>query len=136
MLGQEALTHKYRLKHQAFKAISSLSSIQPFFPSLSAHNMHKIGTNSMLKILHFLLSFKCLKVTRYLIFYSELRLIFVYLESDSWCLTAWVSPGLFLGQAWVYLAERRRGVSQPQPACREEERERGLNQDRERERER
>ena len=56
------------------------------------------------------------------ILYSELRLIFVYLESDSWCLTAWVSPGLFLGQAGcIWLREGGESANPSQPAERRRE---------------
>ena len=104
MLGQEALTHKYKLKHQTFKAILPLSSDQQFFPSLCIENMQQYAKrygedSSFLPIIQI----SQIDLAWWRIFYSELRLIFVYLESDSWYLTAWVSPRLFLGQAWVYL---------------------------------
>ena len=99
----------------------------------------------MIKILlhFFLLSFKYPKVPGYLIFYSELRLIFVYLESDSWYWSAWVSPRLFLGQAGcsglTWFVRWREGGQSSNPSHltpTESQRERAWAEPRQRERER
>ena len=99
----------------------------------------------MIKILlhFFLLSFKYPKVTGYLIFYSELRLIFVYLESDSSYWSAWVSPRLFLGQAGcsglTWFVRWREGGQSSNPSHltpTESQRERAWAEPRQRQRER